>query len=384
MADPIELLRGILTEAVKTKKDLATAKAEIVRLNKLLAAPKPPVVSPPVVVPPVTTPTAGNITLRGRKIYRANGTEIIARGPEKTIADIEDAATVDAMAATGANAVRMLLTLDAANGRTPSDFDAILTRAAFHGMTVWVSLYTWHDEVNNAISPALGGGNFYELNGGTREQPALCYLGMWKRQWLKDLMHKHRANVIIDAAQEYKAPDRGDVANQEAWAASAERAIRFFRAEGYTQPLEIMANSQGRDLSGIIRHGDRVRKADTVLVDGQPQTMFGWQAYWGTPDGWYPRWQGELLLGKGKVISAAEAMAQFVAKAAFPIQVGLDNNPSATGQFWKAQVDAAASLGLSWLWWSWRDGTIESHVGGAEARDYVLNSANGFKGASSA
>ena len=381
MPDAIELLRGILTEAVKTKKDLATAKAEIVRLNKLIKPTVP--VTPPVTVPPVTAPTAGNITLHGRKLYRPNGTEIIARGPEKTIADLDDVANIDAMAATGANAVRMLLTIDAANGRTPADFDNIIARAVSHGMIVWVSLYTWNDGANNAITPALGGGNFYALNGGTREQPANCYLGMWQRQWLKDLMHKHRANVIIDAAQEYKGPSSNITAEQEAWAASAERAIKFFRAEGYTQPLEIMANWQGRDLSGIVRLGERIIKADSVLVNGQPQTMFGWQAYWDTSDNptWYPKSQGELLLGKGQSITAAEAMEKFVAKATFPIQMGFDNNEADMNRTWKVSIDTAARLGLTWLWWSWRNGTIESFTDGAVARDYVLNSANGFKGA---
>lgn len=379
MADPIELLRGILTEAVKTKKDLVSAKAEIARLNKLLSGPTSPVVSPP-----VTVPTTGNLVLRGRKIYRANGTEIVARGPELTVADYPDGLKhVDAIAATGANACRMLLTLDAANGRTPDDFDKILTRAASHGMVVWVSLYTWNDDANNLIAPALGGGNFYSLNGGSRELPADCYLGVWERKWLKDLMNKHRGNVIIDAAQEFKGPSGSTADQQKAWAVSAEKAIKFFRAQGYTQPLEIMANWQGRDLAGIIRLGDLILKADTVFVGGQPQTMFGWQAYWGTTDEWYRKDQGAMLLGAGRKLTATHAMAEFVSKVNYPIQLGFDNFAGDTNLDWQEQIDAAAALGLSWLWWSWQrgEGTVEAPVSGAEAQNYVLNSVNGFKGA---
>lgn len=337
--------------------------AEIIRLTKLLNA-----------TPPITVPDPGNLVLRGNKIFRPTGQQVIARGPELTVDDhLAGIKYVDEIAATGANAMRMLLTLDKANGQTPDGFDKVLARAASHKMIVWVSLYLWNQAVNE-VSDALGGGH-----------PAYGLVDVWQRQWLKDLMNKHRGTVIIDAVLEQKGSSDGDAvrlaAGQEAWAISAEKAIRFFRAQGYTQPLQVMGNIEGRDLSGIIRLGDRIRKADTVLVDGQPQIMFGWQAYWGTTNGWYPASQGEALLGKGQKLSAVQAMSQFVSKATFPIEMGFDNFPGDTNLDWKAQIDAAAALGLSWLWWSWERGagTVKAPVSGTACQAYVLNS---FKAAS--
>lgn len=368
-------------EAAEAAEDVTQAAreaalvAEVADLKAKLAAAT--TTTPPPVTPPTTS--TGNVVLRGNKIVKPNGVEVVARGPEATIASASNSADVDAIAATGANAMRMLLTLDAANGMTPQAFDAILARAAFHKLLVWVSLYTWNEGAGNVISSALGGGNFYSLNGGSRSNPAPCYLAVWQRQWLKDLMSKYRANVVIDAAQEYIGGSMDSAAGRDAWAASAITNVKFFRAQGYTQPLEIMSNFQGRDLYAIVNLGARIRAADTVLVDGQPQTMFGWQAYWWGD--WYPSWQGSMLLGAGQRISAAQAISQFVAKSPFPIQVGFDNYAGDTNVQYKEQMDVAQANRVGWLWWSWKNGTVEAPVSGATCQDYVLRSPAGFGGA---
>jgi hypothetical protein len=109
---------------------------------------------------------------------------------------------------------------------------------------------------------------------------------MWSRPWLKDSANKYRANLIIDAAQEYiGTADAGSEAGRTQWAAAAQTDIRFFGSQGYGNPLEIMANFQGRDLCAIIQHGQAIRASDSLKVNGDPQTMFGWQAYWDTTDG---------------------------------------------------------------------------------------------------
>lgn len=404
MADQnVEVLRAVVTKAdahdkavadvTAVRKELVTAKTEIARLTKLLNSTTAPVpTTPPVTVPPVTTtPATGSLVLKGNKIFRPNGSQFIARGPELTCADFPAGLDhVKAIGDTGANAMRMLLTLDRQSNMNPDKYNQMLTLARTYGITVFTSFYVWDKPNKYVIADALGGKEFYSLGGGlgggSEETPANCYLEVWSRTWAKQLMEEHRDHVIIDAAQEYKAPDLGDVKNQEAWAISGEKAVKFFRAQGYTQPLVIMSAAQGRDLAAIIKHGDRIRKADTVLVDGNPQTMFGWQAYWNTSDNptWYPSWQGELLTGKKVSVSAVEAMAQYVAKAPYPIQMGFDNNEADMHRGWKEAMDTAARLGLNWLWWAWdrHTNSVEANVDGAAAKAYVLNSPAGFKGSS--
>jgi hypothetical protein len=295
---------------------------------------------------------------------------------------------IDQAAAMGANAMRMLFTLDAANGMTPSGFDTLLADAVARHMLVWVSLYTWDSGHSNVIASALGGGNFYSLTSPTGDAcssstPSSCYLAVWSRQWLKDLMSKYRSNVIIDAGQEFvSSGDPSSETGRAAWASAAKTNIQFFRTQGYTNPLEIMANFQGRDLYGIVEYGQAIRAVDTVSVNGNPQTMFGWQAYWGTTDKYYQSYQGALLLGQsGGVVTGAEAIHQFAATRTFPIEIGIDNYAGDTNLDYQAEIDQAATDGMSWLWWSWKDGTVECPVSGSTCQSYVTGSQNGFKGA---
>jgi hypothetical protein len=332
----------------------------------------------------------GNASIRldGNRILDINGKVIVARGPEDVVASTEQTQDVEQAARLGANAMRMLFTLDSANGMTPAGFDTLLAEAVTRHMLVWVSLYTWDSGHDHVIASALGGGNFYSLNppqGHTcsSDEPAGCYLAVWSRQWLKDLMDKYRSNVIVDAMQEFISP--GDASTEDArvtWATAAEANIRFFRAQGYTNPLEIMANFQGRDLYGIVEYGESIRGVDVVEVDGDPQTMFGWQAYWGTTDGYYPRYQGALLTGESDgVVTGPDAIHRYAAPQSFPIEIGIDNFAGDTNLDYQAEVDQAAADEMSWLWWSWKDGTVECPVSGDPCRSYVTSSDNGFKGA---
>ncbi len=334
------------------------------------------------------TSSTGVIKLAGNQILDCGGQPIVARGPENVVAEVGQTKDIDQAAAMGANAIRMLFTLDEVNAMTPAGFDKLLAQAAARRMLVWVSLYTWDVSHDHVIGSALGGGNFYSLKApvGTpcsAATPSSCYLAVWSRSWLKDLMAKYRCNVIVDASQEFINPgDPGTAAARAAWAAEAKTNIEFFRAQGYTNPLQIMSNFEGRDLYAIVEHGPAIRAADTVLVDGEPQTMFGWQAYWGTSDNYFPEYQGELLLGRsGKLLSGAEAIHQFAATQPFPIEVGIDNYAADTNLDYQAEIDQAAADKMSWLWWSWRNGGIECPVSGSTCVQYVTTSENGFKGA---
>jgi hypothetical protein len=143
-----------------------------------------------------------------------------------------------------------------------------------------------------------------------------------------------------------------------------------------------MANFSGRDLYCIVEYGDSIRAADTYTVDGEPQTLFGWQAYWGTADKFYPSYQGPLLTGQSKsVVTGPDAIHQYAATRTFPIQIGVDNYPSDTNQDYQAEIDQAATDNMSWLWWSWKSTTVECPASGSTCQSYVTTSQNGFKGA---
>jgi hypothetical protein len=287
----------------------------------------------------------------------------------------------------GANAARLLLTIDAANGMTPATFDTIVGQAVSHNMLVWISLYTWDGANNNVISGALGGGNFYALAGPagsgacSNATPTSCYLAVWSRQWLKDLVAKYKGHVIVDAMQEYVGvADASSEAGRTEWAAAAQTNIKWFRSAGYVQPLEIMSNFQGRDLYAIVEKGASISAVDTVVISGHPQTMFGWQAYWA--DSWYKSWQGGLLLGGTSTITGAQAVHQFAVTQQFPIEIGFDNYPGDTGAEYKAQIDQAATDNASWLWWSWTgSNTCECPNDGATCQSNVTTGQTGFAGA---
>ena len=327
------------------------------------------------------------IQLVGNHIQDICGNAIVARGPEMVTASTDQTASIDAAAAMGANAIRMLLTLDAANGMTPAGFDSLLARAASHGMITWLSLYTWDHDHNDVIGAALGGGNFYQLTApaGTgacsNATPGPCYLAVWSRQWLKDLVAKYKGHVIIDAGQEYiGVSDASSEAGRTEWANAAKVNVKWFRGAGYTVPLEIMTNYQGRDLYAIVEKGASIRAVDTVKVGADPQTMFGWQAYWAAS--WYKSWQGGLLLGSGRTITGVQAIHQFAVTQAFPIEVGFDNYGGDTASEYKAEIDQAAVDGASWLWWSWNgSNSVECPVDGATCQAYVTGSQAGFAGA---
>jgi hypothetical protein len=333
--------------------------------------------------------STASIELSGNKILDIKGNAVVARGPEDVVASASQTKDIDQIAGLGANAMRMLFTLDAANAMAPAGFDTLLASAVSHHMLVWVSLYTWDSSHSNAISSALGGGNFYSLtapDGATAcssSTPSSCYLAMWSRQWLKDLMNKYRSNIIIDAGQEFIHPgDASTETARSAWAAAAKTNVQILRGLGYTNPLEIMANYQGRDLYCIVEYGEAIRAVDTVSVHGEPQVMFGWQAYWGTSDNYYPKYQGALLLGQSQgVISAADAIHQFAATRTFPIEIGIDNYATDTNLDYQGEIDQAATDAMSWLWWSWKSGTVECPVSGSTCQTYVTTSQNGFKGA---
>ncbi len=328
--------------------------------------------------------------LIGNRILDIDGNRVVGRGPEMVVASTGNVGDVDTIAGWGANSVRMLLTLDAANGMTPADFDSVVGEAVKKHMMVWISLYMWNNSAGLAIGDSLGGGSFFGSTApagtGTcaTTTPAPCYLAVWQRQWLKDLVAKYSSNIIVDGMQEFigATQDASTEAAREEWRDAAITNIGFFRNEGYRQPIEIMTNFQGRDLYAIHEFGDAIRKTDTVTVNGDPQTMFGWQAYWGTTDGYYPAYQGSLFYpNQNKNLSAADAIHLFATEEDFPIEIGIDNYGGDTNLDYQAEIDQCATDNGTWLWWSY-NGDVECPVSGATCSAYVKAAPNGFGGAS--
>lgn len=348
----------------------------------------------PVDSPVEETNPSGQISFVGRNLYNSEGIRIVPRGPEMTMASLSAISDLDNIAATGANAVRVLLCSDAVNGMTSAMYDQFFARLVEHKMIAWVSFYTWNSEDNYAISPELGGGNFFNQTAPegygvcSPDNHTACYLSMWSRKWVKELMEKYKANIIIDAMQEYIAPTGisadSDV-GRAAWRDASLLAISFFRKNGYTHPLAIMASFQGRDLHGILQHAQEILDADTVKVNGQSQIIFGWQAYW-SPVGnsWYRDWQGSLILGNGRSLSAEEAIRTILPTLNYPIQCGFDNYAGDTAGDYGIQIRAAASGNIPWLFWDWRNGRLDCPLNGETCRNFVMTNSTGFAGARTA
>lgn len=338
------------------------------------------------------------ITLQGRRIYDADGVLTVPRGPEMVVSSAAAINDIDTIADMGANGVRLLLTLNATNGTTPELFRQVLDRVVARGMVAWVSLYMWDDGSGFVIGAPFGGGTFFNLTAppGTgvcdASTPGPCYLSMWDRAWLKSMMDDYRSHVIIDASQEFIDPsDPETPAGRAAWRDSAIQHVQFFRAAGYQNPLAIMSNYEGRDLYAIVEHAAAIMAADTVLVGGQPQIIFGWQAYWSptwAPE-FYPNYQGALFLGAGQSLTAVQALNTILPTLGYPIQVGFDNYEGDTAGDYGIQMVAAADQQIPWLWWAWAGTGVEGPLafaqGGASGlqalRDYVEDSPDGFAGA---
>jgi hypothetical protein len=333
----------------------------------------------------------------GNTLRDANGKSFVARGPEIVIDDPTRIADIDQIAADGANAVRLLLDLDAYLGLTPQDFDSILAEVQAKNMVAWISLVSWDGSTNYALSPALGGGNFYNNaappNTGTcvltgtdvQHQPTYCYLAIWNRQWLMDLMAKYKQNVIIDGMQEFIGFSESDETDRVAWRDSSLINLQFFRSVGYTNPLEFMSASQGRDLYAITEFSSAIGAGDSNVVNGSPQVMFGWQAYWSDP--WYPSWQGGLF-GVG-TITGAQAIATVVPTIHFPVEIGIEmNDQDDTAVDYTNEINAAASInpqGMgNWLFWAWQNGTnsVQCDTTDPNCSVFVETNQNGFAGAS--
>jgi mannan endo-1,4-beta-mannosidase len=265
-------------------------------------------------------PAAG-LRVDGRRLLDACGKPLVVRGVEQPVGigmEVPQiggdwSGLIDQIAATGANAVRLLPDLGQVGLQ---QVDALVGRAVQHGMVVFWSVYSSGAKVR------------------ARDH--------WARPEVKALVHKWNAWMVVDAFQEPNYDDRAR------WRREAVEAVRFIRAQGYEVPITVMANQFGRDLPALLEHGAEVAAADPL-----GRTILGWQAYWGSSN-YYQRTY-KMTIAEG--VAAA-------ARAPFPIQVGLDHrtDPGETADFESAMA-AAERHGLGWLWWNyynpfWRENDL--------------------------
>ena len=251
---------------------------------------------------------ADTLQVQGRHLLDTCGNRLVIRGVEESFGigiDVRGSwsSLVDQIALTGSNAFRLLPNM---SQLTTADVDGIIGRAVYNQMVVFLSV------------------------------------GTANRAWFgqaatKAMIARYKKWIVLDALEEVTFDDR------TRWQSEAIAAIGWFRGQGYTEPVTVIANNYGRDLQSLLRNG-----AAVVAADPLGRTVLGWQAYWGNND----YWQGVYGL------TLAEGIDQ-AALQPFPIQLGIIDytdwfvfGPTVTMDFVPAMARAQAN-GVGWLWWDY-------------------------------
>jgi hypothetical protein len=256
----------------------------------------------------------------GRHLLDACGEVFVVRGVEQILGrELPEGndwlGLIDQIAASGANAVRIL---PGVTTLTVKNIDDVLALIGRHSMVAY-------------LGPLNDDGS---------------WLG---RADVKAMLAKHESYLIIDAYGEPQYDDR------EQFRSEALQAIRKVRDLGYRVPITITANQFGRDLPSILQYGSEFEAADPLH-----NVMLGWQAYWGQ-SGYYQEHYG---------LTFTQAVRAIV-DSGLPVQLGLDHItdlPSTEADYGQLMTAAEAN-DISWLWWDWynpygsennlsRDGTV--------------------------
>jgi hypothetical protein len=258
----------------------------------------------------VTAPTTGADTLQvqGRHLLDTCGNQLVIRGVEETIGlgmEVQGSwnGLVDQIALTNSNAMRFLPNM---SQLSLSQIEGIIARAVSHQMVVYLS---------------VGGAN---------------------RTWFgqaatKTMLDKYKKWLILDALEEVSYD------NRTTWQSDAITAVNYFRGQGYTEPLTVIANNYGRDLPSLLINGPAV-----VAADPLGRTILGWQSYWGSND----YWQGVYGLTLAQGINQA-------AQQAYPIQLGIINYTdwyifgNSVVEDYVTAMSLAQQNNQGWLWWDY-------------------------------
>jgi mannan endo-1,4-beta-mannosidase len=267
-------------------------------------------------VPPATAPT---YRTAGRYLLDPQGARVVVRGPEQASwqSGWLSPSFVTEIGRSGANTVRILPTYL----RTPVCCGPAATLgqiedAIRRGITAHM-----------LVDVAIDGGQDYTV-----------YL----RPEVKALLLKYEKWIVIHAKGEsYEASDT-------AWATDRKQVVAQLRAAGYRAPLYLMSRQGGRNLPTLLAKG-----AEVVSADPLHNVVFGWQAYWGSNNGYQNQYACPTSPCTLPMAMAAAAAAPF------PIQVGLiyhsdiqDGSPQTVP--YSNLMRLAQELQLGWLWWDWR------------------------------
>jgi hypothetical protein len=273
------------------------------------------------------------LRVQGRYLLDTCGNPLVIRGVEQPMAEPFRAwtdpatleATIDQIALTGANAVRLLFDItpgEAMHLDDPANVERIIAAAAARHLVVYLTggSYTWLPDPD-----------------GSYRSSYRAWLG---QDAMKAIVNRYKKWVIVDAGGENDAP------NRQSWRDQVIGDILAFRAMGYTVPLVTIGPTAGRDLPAILEFGAAIEQADPLH-----NTIIGWQAYWGSSN-W---WQG--YFGDQQGLSSPSSIPNGIAVAAtkdFPIQVGLDYraDPNEICDY-QSGMRVAGENNVGWLWWAY-------------------------------
>lgn len=280
------------------------------------SAPTTPSATPSPTQPPQSAPT---YRTAGRFLLDPQGARVVVRGPEQALwqSGWLSPSFVTEIGRSGANAVRILPTYTTTPvccgpAATLGQIEDAIRRGINAHMLVDV---------------AIDGGRDYTV-----------YL----RPEVKALLLKYERWIVIHAKGEsYEGSDAQ-------WTASSRQVVAAMRAAGYRAPLYLMSRHGGRNLPTLLAKG-----AEVVAADPQHNLVMGWQAYWGSNNGYQNQYACPTSPCTLPMAMAAAAAAPF------PIQVGLiyhsdiQDGSSQTVPY-SNLMRLAQELQLGWLWWDWR------------------------------
>lgn len=212
---------------------------------------KPVTTAPPVVKPPVVTGNKG-FTVKGTKLYDANGKEFIMRGVNHPHAWFRDKldTSLNAIAKTGSNTVRIVLSDMGPWSKIPLDeVKKIVNKCKELKM---IAVLEIHD--------ATGKDEFSYLQNATD-----YWIG------IKDVLIGNEAYVILNIANEWYGTWDKDSKN---WCKGYTKVIPQIRAAGIKNTIMVDAAGWGQYAKSIIDYGQKVLASDKLQ-----NTMFSIHMY---------------------------------------------------------------------------------------------------------
>lgn len=273
------------------------------------------------------------LSVQGRQLLDTCGNPLVIRGVEQPMADpFQPAvgprsleATLDQIAMTGANAVRLLFDLTPAEAMKfvdPANIETIIDAATSRQLVVYFTggSYDWHPDPDGTYRSS--------------------YRAWLAQDEIKAMVNRYKKWMIVDAGGESYAP------THEEWRDQTIQDVLALRAMGYAVPLVAIGPTYGRDLPAILQYGSAIEQADPLH-----NTILGWQAYWGSSNVYQGLYGGQMGLSNPTSIANGISVA---AMQNFPIQVGLDyrSDPNEICDY-QSGMRAAADNNVGWLWWAY-------------------------------